>query len=324
MSDPTEARPPDAVDLGLQALGAGVSDWDLRTGRVWWTEGQERLFGLAPGGFDGRWDSFRARVSPDDLPGLDAAINQALAQGVDRFSRGYRVRRADNRERWIESVFRVLSAPSGEPARIVGIQIDVTDQRLEAMGLRRTADELAHRLKNTLSVVQAIARRSLRANGAPVMAIRMFEDRLAALAAAHDVLTERKWDSAPITRVVNQAAQVLDGDGARLLAEGPEIDLPPRLVVALSLALHELGTNALKHGALSVEGGRVEIRWSATDEHLRLTWRERDGPEVKAPTRRGFGMDLLERRLVGELSGSARLIYQPEGLVCEIEARRID
>jgi signal transduction histidine kinase/CheY-like chemotaxis protein len=193
-----------------------------------------------------------------------------------------------------------------------------------ASQLRLMVDELNHRVKNTLATVQSLARQSLRnASAAPEGRV-MFEARLRALARAHDVLMREHWEGASLSEVVAGAIS-LYGSGperSRVKSGGPEIRLRPKAAVAISMALHELATNALKHGALSGENGKVTIVWEpeVDDRRFRLEWRERDGPPVRPPSRRGFGSRLLEQGLAHDLAGKVRLIFDRPGLVCIIEA----
>jgi two-component sensor histidine kinase len=151
------------------------------------------------------------------------------------------------------------------------------------------------------------------------------EKRLLAVASAHDVLTREKWEGAALDDVVGGALAPFGGrDGDRFEVSGPRLSLSPRAALALAMGLHELATNALKHGALSTSSGRVGIHWEITTGDpplLRLIWTERDGPPVSPPTRRGFGIRLLERSLAQDLGGSALISFEaPEGLTCVIEA----
>jgi two-component sensor histidine kinase len=146
-----------------------------------------------------------------------------------------------------------------------------------------------------------------------------FQNRLASLAAAHDLLTRESWEGATLGDVVSQALGLYNGGEARISWEGPPVRLDPKAAVSLVLALHELCTNATKYGALSVPEGRVALRWSVSGDKLGIEWRERGGPPVEAPGRRGFGLRMIERALAADLSGEARLEFDPEGLVCRIE-----
>jgi PAS domain S-box-containing protein len=196
---------------------------------------------------------------------------------------------------------------------------DVTDRRLEEDRRKLLVDELNHRVRNTLAVVQSIARQTL-AGHAGADAREAFEERLYALAAAHNILTREHWTAADLREVIMSAA----GSQAaqRLRLDGPPAALPPSVAVTLSLALHELGTNASKYGALSIPTGHVDVTWSLTGpgrSRLKLRWEEIDGPPVAPPKRKGFGTRLLQRALSAELGGSARLEFAPAGVICELE-----
>jgi two-component sensor histidine kinase len=194
-----------------------------------------------------------------------------------------------------------------------------------ASQLRLMVDELNHRVKNTLATVQSLAGQSLRNATTASDGRIMLEARLRALAKAHDVLTREHWEGASLHEVV-AGAMSLYGSGperSRVESDGPEIRLRPKAAVAISMALHELATNAVKHGALSGDGGRVTIAWQPPGEddgRFRLEWRERDGPPVSPPGRRGFGSRLLEQGLAHDLAGEVRLIFDRPGLICIIEA----
>ncbi len=176
--------------------------------------------------------------------------------------------------------------------------------------------ELAHRLKNTLSMVQAIASQTLRGTIArePLDA---FERRLQALGVAHDVLVERNWVGADMHATVRQVLAVFGCDD-RIVLSGPDVALGARAALALALSLHELGTNAVKYGALSAGTGRVSADWIVNDGVLCFTWRERGGPPVQPPTRRGFGSKLLRLGLTG--NGDSETCFEPEGVVVTMRA----
>nr|WP_315381896.1 HWE histidine kinase domain-containing protein [uncultured Sphingomonas sp.] len=186
---------------------------------------------------------------------------------------------------------------------------------------RLLIDELNHRVKNMLSVVQSLARQTIGRNPDPAAAQLAFEGRLAALARAHDTLTRVHWGKAELADVAEGA---LDSSGVadRVRTGGPTIWLESRVAVTVAMALHELSTNAIQYGALSSEAGRVDFSWRLEEgpPRLLLEWRERGGPAVTPPTRRGFGTRMLERALAGDLKAQVRLDFAPDGLVCSIEA----
>ncbi len=178
-------------------------------------------------------------------------------------------------------------------------------------------NELNHRVKNTLVVVQSLARHSLRPAGDKSGAengLPQFNDRIHALASAHDLLTRRSWEGADLGELLAEALQPY---ASQVSLEGPPVPLAPNAAVALAMIFHELATNASKYGALSTEAGRVAVAWTLDGRtRLVLTWRETGGPEVKTPKRAGFGSRLIAASLRGDLAGSADFDYAPGGLTC--------
>ncbi|MDX7951772.1 sensor histidine kinase [Lichenihabitans sp. Uapishka_5] len=187
-------------------------------------------------------------------------------------------------------------------------------------------NELNHRVKNTLAIIQSIAMQTLRDEDITPQIREAFMARLMALADAHDVLTAESWDGAELDAVITKAAIIHQaaGGNSRFRLSGPPIRLTPKTAVALSMAFHELATNAAKYGALSVSTGKVDVDWSLekseAGDRLSLCWTERAGPYVMGPARKGFGSRLIERGLAGELAGDATLDFRPDGLVCTIHA----
>jgi two-component sensor histidine kinase len=154
----------------------------------------------------------------------------------------------------------------------------------------------------------------------------VIEARLLALSRSHDLLTRENWESADLRQVALHALEPFadrHGSLMQFTIEGPDVRLSPKMALALGMAFHELGTNATKYGALRHDGGRIDLSWllvGATGSDLvRLLWRERGGPEVQAPLRKGFGSRLLEERLAQELDGEVGLDYRVEGLICRID-----
>jgi two-component sensor histidine kinase len=175
--------------------------------------------------------------------------------------------------------------------------------------------ELDHRVKNTLASVQAVARQTLERSPEA----DAFVGRLAAMANAHSLLADSQWRGASLHKIVENA--VLPWLG-RIRIDGPNLELSAKVTQALSLALHELTTNAAKHGALSVPDGFVRVQWRVLgngDQKLALHWTEHGGPPVKEPTRKGFGSIVLERMLTAELEGSTERAFHREGLECVIK-----
>jgi two-component sensor histidine kinase len=195
--------------------------------------------------------------------------------------------------------------------RVTGVLVDITDRKLAEDRLAIVARELQHRVKNSLTIVQAIAAQSFRdVDDQPAM--HAFSGRVQALAAVTDAILQGGATEAPLTAVI---ARIVDpyrtGSSDPFTLSGPEVALPSRLATSVSMALHELCTNAVKYGALSVPEGRVALSWAVDDGVLAIDWREDGGPPVKAPTHAGFGTRLL-RSLVGR--GEVATTFDPQGV----------
>ncbi|WP_102961319.1 sensor histidine kinase [Mangrovicella endophytica] len=174
--------------------------------------------------------------------------------------------------------------------------------------------ELAHRMKNTLAMVQAISAQTLRSARTMEEGRDAIASRLTALARAQDILTHTSWEKADIVEVVNAAIEPHRGDAGHVTISGPHLDLQTQRALGLSLAIHELATNAAKYGALSVEGGRVDMCWSADGNFFRFEWIETGGPTVEMPSARGFGSKLIERIVAAYFDGTGRLEFDPSGV----------
>lgn len=201
---------------------------------------------------------------------------------------------------------------------------DITGRKRAEVRQRLLLDELNHRVKNTLSSVQSIAMQSLSGENA-AEGRDVFIARLFALAKGHDLLTRENWEGAPLANVVERAIEPFAGGvHTRFRTDGPFVWTPPRHVLSLTMALHELCTNAAKYGALSSDSGLVSISWRiegpAAAMVLRFDWVETGGPPVTAPKRRGFGSRMIEQGLKQELGGEVVFEFAPSGVLCSIAA----
>jgi PAS domain S-box-containing protein len=268
---------------------------------------------------------WRFSMHPDDADRIGVAMwNATVAQQPVSLSGRYR--NAEGEYRVLETNARPRFSASGEFLGLIGVNIDVSDKARHEQQRELLLAELNHRVKNSLAVVQGIAFQTFRGDNARPEARAAFEGRLAALAAAHNLLTQAHWESASLDEIAADALQTRGVNAQRIALSGPRLLLPPKSALALALALHELATNALKYGALSRDGGKVELAWRCDEAspgapgRLHLSWRESGGPAVQAPTRRGFGSMLVERTLAQDLNGEVAMEFRPEGVVCSIDA----
>jgi PAS domain S-box-containing protein len=261
---------------------------------------------------------------PEDVGIVQSAIDHAIAN-KETFQLEHRVRQADGSIGWTFSRGVPMLGEDGEIIEWFGSASDVTERHQTNDHLRLVVNELNHRVKNMLAMVQAIAVRTFR--DAPDMpaAQERFAARLVALAQANDLLTGERWAGASLHGAITQAVQPHQHDSARCRIDGPDIRISPKTALALSLAMHELATNAIKYGAWSNDHGIVEIDWKAQEagsgiSNLHIEWHESGGPAVVTPTRRGFGSRLIERGLAGEMGAQVTMRFEPEGLCCTIDA----
>jgi PAS domain S-box-containing protein len=305
------------LSLAERSAEIGVWDVDLATGMVRGTPQFFRLFGLEPADDPVPIEAMRAVRHPDDAKRVIQGFKEAVESGTDYYEMEYRIVRPDGETRWIFGRGRVVRDPSGQPVRYSGVDIDVTDRKRMEEHQKLLVAELNHRVKNTIATIQSIARQSL-ANGRPLEEAReAFLRRLQALAHAHGLLTASEWRGASLSALVEDELKPY-GEHARF--GGEDLVLAPRAALIVRLVLHELATNAVKHGALGVPGGRVDVAWSIRRERFRLSWRESGGPAVPAPARRGFGSSLLERAVAYELQGQAGLEFASKGVRYELDA----
>ena len=228
------------------------------------------------------------------------------------------------------NVLRTATEPGAVPGKPTGFrEVDSAADALRASFAARAESErhqqmlvgeLNHRVKTTLSIVQSLAHQTFRGSASPKEAIAAFESRLQALAAAHGLLTQQRWEAAPIPQVV-QTALTPFCDATRCRVEGPDLKVGPQTAVSLALAVHELATNAAKYGALATEAGTIDVNWTADDGGFNFLWRENGGPPVQPPKGEGFGMRLIKRGLASEFRGTAQVEFDPAGVICRLSGR---
>jgi two-component sensor histidine kinase len=179
--------------------------------------------------------------------------------------------------------------------------------------------ELHHRVKNTLAVVSAITSQSIKSASSLAEAGKTIGDRLQALAVAQDLLVHERWTGAGCRTLIESAVKAFQSKGLdKFEIAGENITVSSGPAVSLSMVIHELCTNAVKYGSLSVPGGHVSISWTAVGQRFKLHWKESGGPLVQEPSRKSFGSRLIEQALPGQLQGEARLKFETDGLSCEV------
>ena len=234
-------------------------------------------------------------------------------------------RRKDGSECWATLFVAPVKDERGEVGQHFLSLIDTTPYKVAEQHAGLLIDELKHRVKNTLATVQSIVSQAVRNSQNPQVVRESIESRIAALSRAHDLLGREKWDGAGLGDLVREVLapyQAAEGRTDRFTIEGENIRLSPKATLSLGMAFNELAANALKYGALSNDAGTISVEWTMEAQldgrWLCLHWREKGGPTVAMPKRKGFGSRLIEQGLARELEGKIKLDYLPKGVVCTI------
>ena len=244
-----------------------------------------------------------SRIHPEDRPAARSAFQEALAPGGDgAYAAEFRILDSHG-GRWIRANGKAFFAGENRdrrPERLVATVQDVTEQHASQARQRLLLSELSHRVKNTLAVVQSMARQTFRRTKDYKQALVSFEGRLGALASAHELLVSNDWQGTQLDVLARR--QLFENGGRVKLSDFPVL-LPADLATPFGLLLHELGTNALKYGSLSAEGGTASLTWRLNPgddgQHLEVVWREGDGPRPDGKMKPGFGSYLIENGLPG-------------------------
>lgn len=311
------------LQLSQNAAGIVSLEVDIVTGHVFGSEGFWDLWGLSPRPF--------VHVSELETIVLEADKDirsnpETRDQGTALANVEYRIRRPDTGElRWLSRHIDFVRDASGKTIKMFGVMQDITDRKEAEARQEMLKYELEHRIKNILAMVGAIASQTLR-NAANVEVARIaLNERILAVANAHDLLNDTRWTNASMGKVVEGAVAAFPL--GQITITGPQLAINPKMALTLALAVNELGTNSLKYGALSTLDGKVAIDWSiaqpnSVSEHPTFVWnwREIGGPSVALPDRKGFGTFLIERVLGIDFGGVVEYIFNQEGVECVLTA----
>jgi len=306
------------LDLATAAAKVGVWEWRPATGEMFCSDEAKRIYGFRADE-PVTYDMVHAATHPEDAPfTYPAAARAELREGKPH---EYRIVRAGGEIRWVYAMGRAVYEPGQDglaPTRYVGAVQDVSARKAAEERMRLLAREVDHRANNLLAVVQGTVALSQADDASSLK--RVITGRVNALARAHQLLANARWEGADLRRLVEEELLPFSlGDEARVVLRGVSVALAPAAAQSVAMALHELATNAAKYGALSAPQGCVEVSWSRDSAgELRLVWRETGGPMVTEPARRGLGTTLLRRALAGSIGGETRLDWRPQGLVCEL------
>jgi PAS domain S-box-containing protein len=300
--------------LALAAGQMGSWEWDIAANRGTWDEGQYRIFGVEPKNFQISTDNIRNLLHPDDWEPLRHVVLR-MAKGERTQQVEFRVRRPNGELRWCTGTAAASVDAAGNVVRISGVTIDVTERKEAEERQVLLAREVDHRARNALAIIQSIIRLT-RAKSVDDY-VATVEGRIKALALAHTLLSDSRWNGADLgTLVAEEFAPYRSGNKVEL--KGPNVSLSPATAQGIALALHELATNAAKHGALSSLKGKVGLTWQLQSDILTLHWVENGGPPIKTPSARSFGLKVIKASIEQQLGGKTTFDWNPKGLRCDL------
>ena len=306
--------------LALATGHMGSWDWDLITGEWKWDEGQHHIFGVDRENFEVTVDNIRALIHPDDLDRLRADAG-SMADGARTMQSEFRVVQPGGDVRWCTGTVAATFDSANWLVRISGVTIDLTERKEAEARQDLLAREVDHRARNALAVVQTVVRLTRAKTVGDYVAT--VEGRIKALAQAHTLLSDSRWRCADLYALVTEElAPFRVGEVEKVGIAGPDVALPPHMAQGIALALHELATNAAKHGALSAVSGRVALSWQTRSDFLDLQWVESGGPRISPPRARSFGLKVIITSIENQLGGKATFDWRPEGMRCSLSIPR--
>ncbi|PDT53649.1 MULTISPECIES: chemotaxis protein CheB [Sinorhizobium] len=290
--------------------------WDFDDGIKQWNRGSEELYGYSREEALGKQ---KEQLLKTAVPGSSFDKLRKTLLETGRWSGELHHTTKDGQVLTVESQIELV--PLGDRRLVLESTRDITDRKRWERRRQLLLNELSHRVKNTLAVVQSLARQTLRTTHSSEDFVERFEGRLDALASAHKLLVDSEWSGAELGALALSQLEAYTGtDGRRLQIEGEPVMLTPDIATPFGLVLHELATNAAKYGAFATADGQVSLRWKVgnNDRRLAVTWEERGGPPVESPAEQGFGGVLIEKSLPG---ATVHRDFRPDGVVCTIEIK---
>jgi PAS domain S-box-containing protein len=303
--------------LALAAGQMGSWYWDL-VGDEWtWDEGQCRIFGVEHAAFKPSLKTVSPLVDPEDMRRLTEAFDEFRYGAAKGYQTEFRVLRPDGAVRWCFGTAAPTFDDHGKMVRVSGVTLDITDRKEAETRQDLLAREVDHRARNALAVVQSIIRLSRSQTIEDY--VSTVEGRIKALARAHALLSDSRWNGADLgVLVTEELAPFRSADVHKIEIVGANVSLLPHMAQGLALALHELATNAAKHGALSSLTGKVRLNWELRPDVLALHWHESGGPKITPPSARSFGLKVIHASIEQQLGGKVMFDWQPRGLQCTL------
>ena len=302
--------------LALASGQMGSWEWNVASNSITWDQGQCHIFGVAPSTFVPTMESVRPLINADDFDLLVRAFRK-VSKRANTFQTEFRVRRPNGEIRWCTGTAAASFDQNGRLIWLSGVTADITERKRAEERQILLAEEVDHRARNVVAVVQSIMRLTRAASIDDYIAA--LDGRIGALSNAHRLLAGSRWEGADLGRLVDEEfAPYRAGGKERVSTRGSVVLLPPATAQTIALALHELATNAAKYGALSTDAGHVSLTWRNDNGKLELSWIETNGPTITPPSRRGYGSRAIIAGIERQLGGMVDFDWQPEGLRCTL------
>jgi PAS domain S-box-containing protein len=313
------------IQLALAGKAALVGSWayDTDTEIMRISEGYAAIHGFPEGSVEMPRNECLATVHSDDIGRVRQVRTEAFSERRREYSVEYRIFRPGGEMRWVETRCFITYDGEGRPRQVVGVTIDITERKRVEEQQGKLVAELDHRVKNVLATVQAVAAQTMQASSSMEHFVAALDGRIRSMGSTHELLSHRRWLGIPLAELVERELAPYT-TGSNVEIGGPDVMLSAEAGQTMATVLHELVTNAAKHGALSTPSGRVSIRWrlplnGSAGERLVFTWREAGGPLVVPPRKSGYGMQVVRELVPYELGGTVDLLLAPEGVRCQME-----
>src|SRR5262245_1257804 len=306
--------------LAGKAALVGSFAYDLDAERLQISEGYAAIHGFPDGTTEIAHSEWQLGLLPEDRVRLEEIRSRCFRERLNEYSADYRIVRSQGDVRWLDARCFVSYHADGRPKRIVGVNIDVTERKRAEEHHRAMNAELDHRVKNVLATVSAIITQTQEASSSLADFVGGLDSRIKSMARTHELLSHSNWRGVSLPDIVRRELAPYAAGNAEI--DGPSVTLKAEATQAMAMVLHELTTNAAKHGAFTNRSGRVVLRWwwlqNGSHGPLAIEWQEIGGPPVLAPSRSGYGTSIVRELIPYELGGKVDLAFAAEGLRCRL------